>query len=530
MRPFLAILILSLTTACAVQTPSPTPTVPANTPSVAAPTATSPATPEPSPTPVPLPATQWAGGLTHTDNATESILVNLTGPDSALTSQPLIATLPISEVKWDGLHLSFTTTGKRILKFIGTFDGHQVTGMAEEDGQSEPFTLLPLIEVPQTDLPTWAGTYRFENGEALTVHISPAYDGSKLHFFWSGLTITHFGNGDIRGLYPIAPDTFLVGSGRVLGYPFVAQMTFQRDSSGIVTGVDWQTRNLASGQLSQSQLAQQIALTTETVHFTSSDGVTLTGLLTLPDSLGPHPAIVVLHGSEPGTRADFGRQQLSTFFASQGLAVLTYDKRGVGDSEGVYVERASESNLTTLAQDSLAGVAFLQSRSEVDAKRVGLIGSSQAGWIIPIAAQQSKDVAFFIILSGPVVSVGEEVVYSSYTNNGDTETHYAPEIVATAMAKASASGFNPLPIIAELKQPGLWVWGGHDLSQPVPQGEVNLKKLIADGRSNFSYVILPNGDHNLQVSPHGLFDEIPYAPGYSTDFFTTISAWIKALP
>jgi len=530
MRPFLAILILSLTTACAptTQPPSPSPTVPA-TPT------TAPVQPSPTPVPllatsVPLPASQWAGGVTHADNTTESLLVNLAGPDASLTSQPLISTLPITEIKWDGLHLSFATTGKRILKFTGQFDGHQVTGTAEEDGHSEPFTLLPLTNVPLTDLPTWAGTYQFENGSALTVHVSPTYDGSKLHFFWSGLTITYFGNGDIRGLYPIAPDTFLVGRGRVLGYPFAAQMTFQRDSSGLVTGFDWQTRNLASGQLSQSQTAQRMALTTETVHFTSSDGITLTGLLTLPDTPGPHPAIVVLHGSEPGTRADFGRQQLSTFFASQGLAVLTYDKRGVGDSEGVYVERASESNLTTLAQDALAGVAYMQGRSEVDASRVGLIGSSQAGWIIPIAAQQSKDVAFFIILSGPVVSVGEEVAYSSYTNNGDTETHYTPETVATAIAKVSASGFNPLPILTELKQPGFWIWGGHDLSQPVPQDEVKLKKLIADGKSNFSYVIFPDGDHNLQVSPRGLFDEIPYAPGYPPEFFATISAWLKALP
>ena len=78
-------------------------------------------------------------------------------------------------------------------------------------------------------------------------------------------------------------------------------------------------------------------------------------------------------------RNDFGRQQMSAFMASQGLAVLTYDKRGVGDSGGVYQEYASESNLSLLAQDALAGVNYLKGRPEIDSRRIGLIGASQAG-------------------------------------------------------------------------------------------------------------------------------------------------------
>ena len=61
----------------------------------------------------------------------------------------------------------------------------------------------------------------------------------------------------------------------------------------------------------------------------------------------------MLHGSEPGTKDNFGNQQMSTFMASQGIAILTYDKRGVGESEGSYVESASERNLSLTAQDAI---------------------------------------------------------------------------------------------------------------------------------------------------------------------------------
>jgi len=59
------------------------------------------------------------------------------------------------------------------------------------------------------------------------------------------------------------------------------------------------------------------------IQFTSEDGANLTGLLTLPATPGPYPAIMMLHGSEPGTKDNFGNQQMSAFMASRGIAILT---------------------------------------------------------------------------------------------------------------------------------------------------------------------------------------------------------------
>jgi dienelactone hydrolase len=295
-----------------------------------------------------------------------------------------------------------------------------------------------------------------------------------------------------------------------------------------VTGLTWHAHDPQSGELGEAEGATRLALQSEVVHFTSEDGTDLTGLLTLPATQGPYPAIMMLHGSEPGTKDNFGNQQMSAFMASQGIAILNYDKRGAGESEGNYIESASESNLNLTAQDAIAGVEYLKSRSEINSEKIGLTGFSQAGWVIPLAASRSEDITYFIILSGPITSVGHENLYSSYTNNGASPPTASQEEVANRLANAPHSGFDSTPIIAELDQPGLWIWGYQDKSIFVPESEENLKDLIEKGKSNFIYFVLPDADHNLQQTTQGLFNEIPYAPGYHQDYYKMIVQWLEA--
>jgi uncharacterized protein len=532
MRQLLAAFIfLTMLTACtAPRTP-----VSVNVPTVAqAPPFTPPSTSPPS-APVAaqgtspakaLPSSSWIGGIQSSDGTSQSILLRVDAASRTLTIQPSTAALALGEVLFDGNLLSFKTTGKDEMLFTGRLEGDRIDGVVDKNGVKSSFMLVPLLDETDEALAEYSGTYRSELGEAMYITPSPAYQQDGLDYFWSGLTLTHFGTGVIRGLYPIAKDIFLVGSARVIGYPFEAQITFQRDSRGKVSGLLWQPRDPFTGDLSSGKPAARLTLPSETVHYNSADGTGLTGLLTLPDTSGPHPGIVVLHGSERGTRADFGRQIMSAFMASQGLAVLTYDKRGVGDSGGTYQEAASESNLALLAQDALAGVNYLKGRPEVDSSHIGLIGYSQAGWIIPLAAEQSGDVAFFVNLSGPVVSVGIEEAYSAYTNNGDSPSQYSAQEISQKIALLPVSGFNPVPVIAKLDQPGLWVWGDQDKSIPVPESIRALQGLIAQGKSNFSYLVLPNTDHNLQQTSQGLFSEIPYSSGYPPNFHTFLAQWL----
>jgi pimeloyl-ACP methyl ester carboxylesterase len=81
-------------------------------------------------------------------------------------------------------------------------------------------------------------------------------------------------------------------------------------------------------------------------------------------------------------------------------------------------------------------------------------------------------------------------------------------------------------VIANLDQPGLWIWGDQDKSLPFFESESNLKEIIAQGKSKFTYFVLPNADHNLQQTTQGLFNEIPYSPGYHQDYYKTIDQWL----
>ena len=249
------------------------------------------------------------------------------------------------------------------------------------------------------------------------------------------------------------------------------------------------------------------------------------GRISLPTSNTPLPAFMALHGSEQGTRDNFGSKVMAHYMISRGFAILNYDKRGVGDSEGVYQEAASTSNLQKHAEDSIAGVGYLASRPEVDAKRIGLIGGSQAGWVIPLAASQSDAITHMVILSGPVESTRQEDVFSSYTNDGDTATNYDDAKITQQLRDLKPGGFDPIPIIAELKQPGLWLWGSVDKSVPVTFSAENLQALIDSGKNNFSYEIFPNGDHNLNESRQGLFNEIPYSPRVL--FYSVLTQWLE---
>jgi uncharacterized protein len=137
------------------------------------------------------------------------------------------------------------------------------------------------------------------------------------------------------------------------------------------------------------------------VHFASGD-INLAGTLVLPEGSRPHPAVILFHGSGPQKRDLF----TARWFAAEGVAALAYDKRGVGESGGDF----RKVPFMELCEDGFGAIKSLQSREEIDAKRIGVWGLSQGGWLGPLAASRSPDVAFVIAVSGPGVSPGEQMI------------------------------------------------------------------------------------------------------------------------
>ena len=234
----------------------------------------------------------------------------------------------------------------------------------------------------------------------------------------------------------------------------------------------------------------------------------------------PVSAIVLAHGSGLVTRDQVA--WLAERFLSMGLAVLTYDKRGVGRSTGTYVNvgtARSREIFPVLADDALAGLAVLKTRKDIDPRRIGLGGMSQAGWLVPLAASRSRDVAFLVILSGPASTVGEEMEYSRLAgyDPGSIQGVSDAEIARRMTLFKGPHGYDPVPVLEQLATPSIWIEGEADRSIPIAQTLATLDRLTRAGRP-ISVIRLPGADHSL-------FNPVN---GERPDFWPQVQSWLAA--
>lgn len=144
---------------------------------------------------------------------------------------------------------------------------------------------------------------------------------------------------------------------------------------------------------------------------TADDGTPLAGTLTLPDAAGPHPAVLLLHGSGPLDRegntpkvpVNLGRP-LADALASKGIATLRYDRRGVGETPGAW--RAS--GFTDNGRDAATAVRALSAHPDVRSGAVGVVGHSE-GALHAMAVAGREDVRAAVLLAG-YARLGEEAL------------------------------------------------------------------------------------------------------------------------
>lgn len=142
----------------------------------------------------------------------------------------------------------------------------------------------------------------------------------------------------------------------------------------------------------------------------SDKSFSLSGTLTLPDSLGVFPAIVLIAGSGPNDRDEtlYGHKPffvISDHLTKNGFAVLRYDKRGVGKSTGDY----DKATLRDFADDAAMAMNYLKQRKEIDSSKVGLLGHSEGGIVAPMVASEEKGVRLMVLMAAPGTT-GIEVV------------------------------------------------------------------------------------------------------------------------
>ena len=295
-----------------------------------------------------------------------------------------------------------------------------------------------------------------------------------------------------------------------------------------------------------------------------SGTVTLAGTLVLPTGPGPHPGIVLVHGSGDGPREPL--RHSAQRFANDGLVALIYDKRGSGKSQGSWV-RAS---LDDLASDVLAGVRVLRSRPEVDPRRIGVWAISQGGWVAPRAAAREPDeFAFVAVVTGGAVlprdverhdaagkldaaQVGPGPKqkglalfdrYLAYLGNGKDRAGLEAALKASAdqpegralqldrimpapdawSAWSWVANYDPLDDIPKLRVPVLVVLGAQD--RPILAPEAQKRWLDGlSGNKDATVITLLGASHGATVAGthhHGAGQT--YVPGY----LQLLDAWLR---
>jgi dienelactone hydrolase len=245
------------------------------------------------------------------------------------------------------------------------------------------------------------------------------------------------------------------------------------------------------------------SFTTKNVKFIS-EGDSLSGTIFKPDHISA--AVVLIHGSGQEKRMT----EFATLLAKNGIAVLTYDKRGVGESAGIYAgpevgtNNVDAQNLNLLSLDASAAVNILSKNLSNNKIAIGLMGGSQAGWIIPLAAEKNKKVKFMTIFSGALITVKEQLRFQFYTNGNTNfwDTHTEEDARKHTMTDPDKYEFidtDPLNVLSKLSIPGIWIFGGKDIQVPVNLSIEHLNTLQSKGK-RYEYKLFPALGHNTAFS------------------------------
>jgi uncharacterized protein len=307
-------------------------------------------------------------------------------------------------------------------------------------------------------------------------------------------------------------------------------------------------------------------------------GTTLAATLTVPRGAGPFPAAILLVGSGPLDRdeTDGGHRPflvLADHLTRKGIAVLRYDKRGIGKSTGSF----DDATTADFASDAEAALAFLKTRKGIDPKKIGIIGHSEGGIIASMIASRSNGVDWIALLAGPATK-GEETLliqsdlitraagmtneqvaksldfdrqsYNLVRNEKDRaelEKDLADLVKVSGIGPAIPPAFmqrqihwtsspwfryfldyDPVPALQQTKVPVLALSGEKDLQVPPKENLPLIRKALEDGgNKDFKVVELPGLNHEFQHCYMGLPAESrAIEQTFAPDAMNTLSDWI----
>ena len=373
----------------------------------------------PPPSPEWLFSGDWVGQLTLGDstmflrarftNASPEVRGSIDLPQSNSSG------LKLFDVRLTPPSLSFAFVFREdTARFDGRADRDSIHGDLRVGGKTGSFHLIHRIAYDSAAVRRLAGNYRIASDRVISVGpIDEA--GGWLAFFDSKTR-----RGGI--LYALSDTVFFTGPTFGIDYPIAIRADVRLDSRGNIRALIWRERG--AGPREATRLDDHVS---EDVTFHNGP-VRLAGTLTVPKATGPHPAVILIHGAgRTVPTRDFG--YWSSYFSGLGVAVLAFDKRGGGGSSG----DANTATYEDLADDVLAGLTYLRSRNDIDPNQIGFYGTSNGGYIAPLAAARSGGrVAFITVRSGSARRVGDNIAYE--VGNDLRSLGFSDDEVAKAVA------------------------------------------------------------------------------------------------
>jgi uncharacterized protein len=409
-----------------------------------------------------------------------------------------------------------------------------------------------VLKVDEKVLREYSGVYRWEPQGFVYLQLWNELAGSNQ-------LVAFDESGEVRTLYPTGPDAFFAGPGAAVSSSIESRISFHREG-GRIASLTWQ-RDGAS-----ARIAKRVEIERHSDTVFSNGAVRLAGTLISPTAGTRHPAVILVHGSGPADR-EFMRP-FARFLVRRGLAVFSYDKRGAGQSSGDWQTASFED----LAGDVVAAFEHLKQRPDIDASQIGLLGISQAGWIMPLAAVRAKDLAFLISISGPGVPASETTLdqaqqemtasgmrpqaveqivglmklqYEFARTGQGWDAYIAARSALVARMGAAPPTFpgspddpyfntirrlyfhDPAPTLRQLRTPTLAIFGELDNNILANKNRAAWAAALEAGKHpDYTLEILPRANHIQLEAKVGNNAEMPSLQRFVPEYFATIRQWL----
>lgn len=420
--------------------------------------------------------------------------------------------------------------------------------------------LRPAFQVPavrpmdEKILREYAGAYQWSQDAFLYLQMWSEFTGKNQ-------LVAFDESGEVRTLNPTDRDRFFAGPGVAVPAAVESRIEFQRDAAGKINSLTWRRDGAAPRVARRVEIEKR-----EDVRF-SNGNIRLAGTLIGPNTGGKHPAIILVHGSGPADRESM--LPFARFLIRRGMAVLGYDKRGVDGSTGDW----NTASFDDLAGDVVAAFQYLKTRSDIDRAQIGLLGVSQAGWIMPLAAVRAKDIAFLISISGAGVPAAETTIDQArnemaargmrpqgieqilglmklqyeFARTGQGWDQYAAarEKIAARLGAAPPGTFpgtpdhpswqfirrlyfyDPAPTLRQLQTPTLALFGELDNNIVAEKNKAAWEAALkAGGNRAYTLRILPKANHIQLEAKIGSNAEMASLRRFVPAYFTTIREWL----